>query len=324
MLLPLLLGPGLAPAEDPMPERITEQSVLAPLVTRSLLLDAAMAGRRVVVVGERGHVLLSDDAGESWRQVVVPTSVTLTAVHFSDPEHGFAVGHDAVVLHTADAGETWTRQYADPELRSPLLDVWFADRRHGFAVGAYGLFLETQDAGATWVSRTITDLDVHHNAIVSTRDGTLVVAGERGSVFRSIDGGETWEPMPLPGPGSLFGALGLPDGGLLVFGLLGHAYRWQQEAARWQEFDNPSEASLMGGTITPGDVVVLGGLNGVVLLSRDFGKTFELRRRADRQAVSTAVAPPGDGLVLVGAFGVDAGSTFLGPGGLAGGGGARP
>jgi len=107
--------------------RYDEPSVVAPLADDSLLLDAAVAGRRVVAVGQRGHVLVSEDQGASWRQVVVPTRVTLTAVHFPTPRHGWAVGHDAVVIHTADAGETWERQYADPDLQSPLLDVWFAD-----------------------------------------------------------------------------------------------------------------------------------------------------------------------------------------------------
>ena len=41
---------------------------------RSTLLDVASAGQRLVAVGERGHVLLSDDQGKTWRQArTVPT-----------------------------------------------------------------------------------------------------------------------------------------------------------------------------------------------------------------------------------------------------------
>ncbi len=54
--------------------------------------------------GERGIVLLSDDAGVSWRQAKVPVSVSLTAVQFVDAEQGWAVGHLGVVLHTQDGG----------------------------------------------------------------------------------------------------------------------------------------------------------------------------------------------------------------------------
>src|SRR5262245_5090243 len=57
----------------------------APLAATSLLLDLAVAGDRYVAVGERGHVLLSDDHGATWRQAKsVPTRVMLTAVFFAD------------------------------------------------------------------------------------------------------------------------------------------------------------------------------------------------------------------------------------------------
>ena len=37
---------------------------------------------RIVVVGEQGHILYSDDECEGWIQAKVPVSVTLTAVCF--------------------------------------------------------------------------------------------------------------------------------------------------------------------------------------------------------------------------------------------------
>ncbi len=51
------------------------------------------AGNRLVAVGERGIVLLSDDAGLNWKQVDVPVSVTLTGVQFVSPMKGWAIGH---------------------------------------------------------------------------------------------------------------------------------------------------------------------------------------------------------------------------------------
>ena len=40
----------------------------------------------------------------SWQQADVPVSSDLVAVPFPTPTHGWAVGHDGVVLHSADAG----------------------------------------------------------------------------------------------------------------------------------------------------------------------------------------------------------------------------
>jgi len=120
-----------------------EQAVIAPLAPHSLLLDVATAGDRLVAVGERGHVLYSDDGGRSWTQVPVPTRATLTGVHFEGADAGWAVGHDAVILRTLDGGLSWERvQYAPrEEFPRVLLDVWFESREHGFAIGAYGYFL---------------------------------------------------------------------------------------------------------------------------------------------------------------------------------------
>ena len=55
-------------------------SVAAPLASRSLLLDGADTGSSLVVVGDRGHVLVSTDQGASWKQSTVPTRALLTAV----------------------------------------------------------------------------------------------------------------------------------------------------------------------------------------------------------------------------------------------------
>ena len=43
-----------------------EWSEPARLAVRSMLLDAAVDGNRLIAVGERGHVLLSEDGGASW------------------------------------------------------------------------------------------------------------------------------------------------------------------------------------------------------------------------------------------------------------------
>ena len=97
----------------------TENAWLAPLAAHSLLLDIARAGDRLVAVGERGHVLLSDDDGETWKQVQVPTRTMLTAVHFLDDKLGFAVGHDAVILRTEDGGSIWQRVHYAPQEERP-------------------------------------------------------------------------------------------------------------------------------------------------------------------------------------------------------------
>src|SRR5262249_19097658 len=146
----------------------------------------ARAGERVVAVGQRGHVMYSDDAGASWKQANVPVSSDLVAVTFPTPTHGWAVGHDGVILHSADAGATWTRQLKGQSPDNPFLDVWFSDEKTGFVVGAFNLILQTTDGGASWqpwLDRTDNPKTLHLYAIREAA-GQVYVAGEQGLLMR--------------------------------------------------------------------------------------------------------------------------------------------
>src|SRR6187455_2026990 len=79
---------------------------LSPLAGKSLVQAVARAGATLVAVGQRGHILVSADDGKSWRQSPVPVSSDLVSVFFVGERKGWAVGHDGVILATADGGAT--------------------------------------------------------------------------------------------------------------------------------------------------------------------------------------------------------------------------
>ena len=292
-----------------------EEAVDAPLAIESLLLDGAAVGSRLVVVGERGHILVSTDDGASWTQAEVPTRALLTAVHMHDQRTGWAVGHDAVILRTSDGGETWTLVYEAPEEELPLLDVWFRDERAGFAVGAYGYFLATEDGGETWTSRAISQDDFHLNALVPVADGTpeshrngpqrLYIAAEAGVAYRSDDGGATWRELPSPYAGSWFGGLA-PDGNrVLLAGLRGHLFRSGDGGETWTEVTTGTQATLTGAVRLPSGSILITGLEGSVLTSDDGGRSVSARRLPSREGISAALPLAGGGILLIGEFGVE-------------------
>jgi len=314
LLLAAVLVAGLprpvaSPASVPPDDRPVEKARLA---ARSLLLGAARAGSRLVAVGERGHILLSDDDGKSWRQAEVPTHATLTAVHFPDARRGWAVGHDAVILHTEDGGERWQRQYHDPAREAPLLDVWFRGPQEGYAIGAYGLFLATRDGGKTWRKRSIAEEDFHLNALAAAPDGRLFIAGEAGHLYRSDDGGWSWRDLPSPYAGSYFGILAPGRGRVLVFGLRGKLFRSEDTGATWEPVPSGTHASLQGGAVLPDGRIVIVGLGGAVLISGDWGRTFSASARPDRRGIATLLPADRHALVLFGESGVS--QHALGPG----------
>ena len=268
-----------------------------------LLLDAAQAGKRLIAVGERGHIVISDDNGKAWQQVASPTQATLTSLYFQDAKNGWAVGHDSVILKSTDGGTSWRLVFSAPDLKKPLLKVWFSDARHGFALGAYGLFLQTNDGGASWQQRTIAEGDKHLNALAAQRDGKLFIAGEAGLLLRSDDQGQTWQALPSPYKGSFFGIVALRDGSVLAYGLRGKIFRSTDLGETWTTIETGSQATLMSDYVQADGSVILAGQSGTVLISHDDGKTFVLQLQAHRESIA-AIRPAGKHLLLFGESGV--------------------
>ncbi len=295
--LALLLGAGPLQAAD------AEQ---APLAARSLLLDGQAAGDRLIAVGERGHILVSVDQGRSWQQRPAPTRVTLTSVFFADAQHGWAAGHDAVILRTTDGGATWQKVYEDPE-SGPILDLWFRDTATGYAIGAYGLFLTTTDGGSSWDDAAILDesglaTDLHLNQLRAFADQRLVIAGESGHLFLSADGRQ-WRALPFPYEGSMFGTLPLAGDRLLTYGLRGHLFRSEDAGRSWQPAMTATEAILNDAIQLRDGRVVVVGLGGTVLISSDGGAHFTAKSLAERTGLTRVIENADGSLVLLGTHG---------------------
>jgi photosystem II stability/assembly factor-like uncharacterized protein len=293
-------GSGIVSAQD----TDVEYSVAAPLAPKSLMLDAAALNDRLVAVGERGHILISNDGGASWQQVDVPTRAMLTGITFISNDVGLAVGHDSVILRTTDGGATWERVHWAPEDEAPFFDVWFADANNGVAIGAYGSHHRTTDGGLTWDFEPISDTDWHLHEIARALDGRLYMAAEAGMAYRSDDGGATWAELPSPYQGSFFGVLPLEDDVVLLFGLRGHLFRSEDAGESWTSLETDIVAMLTSGVKLIDGTIVIVGLGGTVLISTDDGHSFSFHQQAGRRGISAVVEAADGSLLLVGEFGV--------------------
>ena len=317
----LAVAPQALPQDAGREDPAARPAVIAPLAVRSLLLDLAWAGKRVFAVGERGHILHSADAGNSWTQVPVPASSNLTAVYFADEKNGWAVGHAETIVRTQDGGDSWQLVHFEPEDAQPLLDVCFTDASRGVAVGAYGMIYTTADGGAVWSQVPFApaplpgaakvepapddmeaDVDLgfefHLNAIARGPPGRLYLGAEAGRLFRSDDDGVHWRELPSPYDGSFHGILPLEGDVLLAFGLRGNLYRSEDGGTTWTAIPTGTTVLLDSGARIDDRIVVIAGMAGVLLVSHDGGRSFELTQQADRKAIS-AVLPSGDGALIV-------------------------
>jgi photosystem II stability/assembly factor-like uncharacterized protein len=251
-------------------------------VQQAALLSVTSASRRLVAVGERGLVLVSDDDGRHWTQSPTPVSVTLTRAYFVSSRTGWAVGHSGVVLRTDDGGASWTKQLdgvqaarlaaakytetsADPSLRAlasnamqlvndgadkPFFDVLFSDDRHGLVIGAYGMVFSTEDGGARWTPRMehVDNPQGLHLYGIARNGNSVFIAGERGLLLQSTDGAHQFKTVPTPYKGSYFGVVSLGSGDLYLYGLRGHLYRTVDQGKSWVQLQSPSQASFSAGT----------------------------------------------------------------------------
>jgi photosystem II stability/assembly factor-like uncharacterized protein len=291
-----------------------QMSEKMPRASKSLLLDMVRTASGFVAVGERGHVLRSDD-GRTWTQLTVPTRSALTSIAIADGQL-WVGGHDGVILHSTDGGESWKAQRRDPfrlaegesaadhdpRQGAPILDLWFRDASNGIAVGAHSLMLVTTDGGGTWTEKeaiasgpakteaapmkgdlfSAADLeledeaDPHFNAITPLGEHTLIIVGERGTLLRSTDDGATWKRLPFPYKGSMFGVLATGENRLLAYGLRGNVYESADGGDSWKKVDTQASVSLMGGSLLEGGGVVLAGANGTVLRRAAADKPFTI------------------------------------------------
>jgi photosystem II stability/assembly factor-like uncharacterized protein len=304
------------------------------------ILALTRTGPRVVGVGLRGVVVVSEDGGGTWRQARVPVQSDLAAVSLVTPRTGWAVGHEGVILRTDDGGDTWVKQLdgrsgaaaftayyqrridagesalapfqAQVKLNTrngpslPFLDVVFEDDRCGWAIGSFGMIVRTEDSGKTWtpwLDRIDNERFLNLNA--AARIGADVfLAGEGGMVWVLDRPAGRFAARPTGYPGSFFGVLGAGEA-VIAYGLRGTVYRSEDAGRSWQRVSTDLSANLTGGAVSAdGKTVVLVSDGGLAISSDDAGRTF--RRVAPRRPMLfTGAADAGGGrLVVAGMQGV--------------------
>ncbi len=152
----------------------------------------------------------SDDGGRTLKRLPFAASeancpAPLAALSFASPQAGTLVLADGTVLRTDDGGQTFSRRTALPGTRAAGAsgfprDVVFATADAGLASvspGPGGEILRTADGGATWTSVLVAPAGLR--TLHLAPGGTAYAVGDGPALYRSTDGGGTWERRDLAG-----------------------------------------------------------------------------------------------------------------------------
>ncbi len=158
---------------------------------------------RALIAGTRGKVLLTEDAGRSFRRIDIGTDLAVFGIQMIDRENGYLCGQDGLVMRTTDGGLSWQR--LNSRTRLFIFALSFSDRLHGVLVGDRSLVLSTADGGESFFKRQLErqfppelrdyalpydDPTLYGVDFTDNQHGWVV--GEFGRIWTTGNGGRSW------------------------------------------------------------------------------------------------------------------------------------
>lgn len=144
---------------------------------------AWLSDEKLAMVGERGLIAVSGDAGQRWRTIASPYAGSLFGLAATADAGLVAYGMRGRILRSADGGIRWS-EIASPST-SFLIGSDIAADGSLWLTGSAGALLRSRDHGQSFT--TIATGGTDQFAAVSIGDnGDIVLAGERGPVRLAI------------------------------------------------------------------------------------------------------------------------------------------
>lgn len=169
--------------------------------------DILLAGTGNNQYYEHNGVYLTQDGGETWQQTLDGDNITSVEFFHADPRIAYAGSAGAIYI-SEDGGASWRKVsetddgWGPPGIRAGFPIDFEIDPENPMRIFANnyggGNFL-SEDGGRTWAaaSQGYTGAQVRGVAVSPSQPG-VVVAAARSGLFRSLDGGHTWQGISFP------------------------------------------------------------------------------------------------------------------------------
>jgi photosystem II stability/assembly factor-like uncharacterized protein len=165
------------------------------------------------IITQSYDVFRTKNGGDTWDRIDIDKSVKSEQIFFVDENYGWVVDRVGKIRKTDDGGQHWlvisTLDGQSGLLTIPPTQIFFADKNHGWIVSPISLW-KTINGGEEWHRYDYgSDLPQVVKAtkcdFVDSRYGWIV--GVNGMSFRTRDGGQTWERVPVASDDEVFDSI---------------------------------------------------------------------------------------------------------------------
>jgi photosystem II stability/assembly factor-like uncharacterized protein len=241
----------------------------------------AFSARQWMFTDYSGRLYRSTDGGATWvqRPTGAASGPTITGLWFFDSREGLATGADGSLMRTTDGGQTWTVTPAQNAIgwRRPQ----FLPDGTGWIASDSGTIYRSTDKGVTWFAPA-TQISAQMNSVsdlhfVDAQHGwaTSSYSWTGNTLFRTQDGGGSWQPVTLPASTSGLTSVRFGDTnhGVAV-GAAGVAFVTADGGVTWTPHATNTTGSLQRVVFVDAQTAVAVGSYGTIVRSTDAGQTW--------------------------------------------------
>ncbi len=179
----------------------------APLVTTSVVLSPAFPQDGLVFAGTNGGILRSSNGGKTWEVAILHTPSPLVSALAISPDFAsdrtlFAGTMEDGVFRSTDQGTVWVFWnfgLYDPNILCLVVSPNYTTDHNLFA-GTENAIFHSQNSAHSWRETSFPpDCGPILSLAISpafASDGTLFAGTDAHGLFRSKDGGKTWQRLP--------------------------------------------------------------------------------------------------------------------------------
>ncbi|MBN2638153.1 MAG: hypothetical protein JXR65_03580 [Bacteroidales bacterium] len=159
----------------------------------------SLSNKYTWMCGRKGMIMFSNNGGTTWYPMNTPTRENLNSISFANTKNGIAVGNNGTILVTNDGGQQWNK--VNSPVSGHLKSVEMTDANVAYILPLKteylkGFVLKSTDAGRSWVKKEFPSqfqTSVMMSSLSFMGKDEIWICGILGLVFRSKDGGDSWE-----------------------------------------------------------------------------------------------------------------------------------